>query len=141
MMFLTDLHLQPNSMASTLWNARPATAPREATSDFAPRMSLFESADAYWVRMEIPGVPADKIELTFERDQLIVKGEKVQETLDEGMRWLRNERPYGAFERTFRFTTPVAPDGVVAETRDGILTIRVAKAPEALPKKINVIAK
>lgn len=135
-MFLTDLH----PMASTLWNqTRPTPAP-EAT-EFTPRVSLFESTDAYWVRMEIPGVPADKIELTFERDQLLVKGEKARETLDEGMRWLRNERPYGAFERTFRFTTPVASDGVVAETRDGILTIRVAKAPESLPKKINVVAK
>ncbi len=135
-MFLTDLH----PMASTLWNTRQATQTPEA-AEFTPGVSLFESADAYWVRMEIPGVPADKIELTFERDQLLVKGEKARETLDEGMRWLRNERPYGAFERTFRFTTPVAADGVVAETRDGILTIRVAKAPESLPKKINVIAK
>lgn len=136
MMFLTDLH----PMTSTLWNTRPTAAAPEA-SEFAPRVSLFESSDAYWVRMEIPGVPADKIELTFERDQLLVKGEKLREELDEGMRWLRNERPYGAFERTFRFTTPVAPDAVVAETRDGILTIRVAKAPESLPKKINVVAK
>ncbi|MCW8139449.1 MAG: Hsp20/alpha crystallin family protein [Planctomycetota bacterium] len=138
MMFLTDLRPMTSNLASSLWNERAEA--REAET-FTPRVSLFESVDAYWVRMEIPGVAADKIELTFERDQLLVKGEKALETLDEGMRWLRNERPYGAFERTFRFTAPVAVDGVQAETRDGILTIRVAKAPESLPKKINVIAK
>lgn len=138
MMFLTDLRPMTSTMSSTMWATRKAP---EAEGEFTPRMSLFESPDAYWVRMEVPGVPADKIELTFERDQLIVKGEKAKETLDEGMRWLRNERVYGSFERTFRFTTPVSADGVEAETRDGILTIRVAKAPESLPKKINVVAK
>jgi HSP20 family protein len=70
-----------------------------------------------------------------------VKGHKVQETLDEGMKWLRNERAYGRFERTFRFTTPVQADAVQAESRDGVLTIRVAKAPESLPKKISIVAK
>ena len=133
MMFLTDL--RPMSP----WTAaRTAPTPAEA---FNPRVSLYESNDAYWVRMELPGISAEQLELTFERDELTVKGNKIQETLDEGMKWLRNERSYGRFERTFRFTTPVAADGVQAESRDGILTIRVAKAPESLPKKINIVTK
>jgi HSP20 family protein len=147
MTFLTDLRaMNPNlinqNLASNLWTAaREATTTPTTEGAFAPRVSLYESSEAYWVRMEVPGIASDKIELTLERDELTVKGEKIRETLEEGMRWLRNERPYGTFERTFRFTTPIAIDGVVAETRDGILTIRVAKAPESLPRKINVIAK
>lgn len=150
MTFLTDLRsMNPNlinqNLASNLWSAaREATiAPTGPTTEnvFAPRVSLCESNEAYWVRMEIAGIAQDKIELTFERDELTIKGEKLRETLEEGMRWLRNERAYGTFARTFRFTTPVAVDGIVAETRDGILTVRVAKAPEALARKINVIAK
>ena len=129
MMFLHDL--------------RPMTrtAPAPTAEPFAPRVSLAESNEAYWVRMEIPGIPAEQIELTFERDELLVKGVKTPEKLDESMKWLRNERSYGSFERTFRFTTPVQVDGVQAEARDGILTIRVAKAPEAQPKKINIVVK
>jgi HSP20 family protein len=134
MMFLTDLR----PMSSFANAVRPTPTPAET---FTPRVSLFESKDAYWVRMELPGITAEQLELTFERDELTVKGKKIQETLEEGMKWLRNERTYGAFERTFRFTTPVAADGVQAESRDGILTIRVAKAPESLPKKINIVTK
>ena len=133
MMFLTDL--RPMSPFAT---ARTAPTPAET---FAPRVSLFESNEAYWVRLEVPGISPEQIELTFERDELIVKGAKRQETLEEGMKWLRNERTFGQFERSFRFTTPVQADAVHAEQHDGILTIRVAKAPESLPKKINIVAK
>lgn len=138
MMFLTDLRPMNNLFANAAQNPLRPNAPEP----FTPRVSLYEAKEAFWVRMEIPGVPAEQIELTFERDELTVRGEKTRETLSEDeARWIRNERAYGKFERTFKFATPVAADQVQAETRDGILTIRIAKAPESLPKKINVVAK
>jgi len=112
------------------------------TNVFAPRVSLIETTDAFMVRAEIPGMTADQLELSFEKDALLIKGEKARDLLpnNEG-RWLHEERAFGRFERTFRFTTPVDADSIQAETSNGILTIRVMKAKSAMPKKINVISK
>jgi HSP20 family protein len=119
-----------------------ATQNSPSTNVFAPRVSLIETTDAFMVRAEIPGMTADQLELSFEKDALLIKGEKARDTLPttEG-RWLHEERAFGRFERTFRFTTPVDADSIQAETSNGILTIRILKAKSAMPKKINVISK
>lgn len=111
------------------------------TNVFAPRVSLVETADAFMVRAEIPGMTTDQLELSFEKDALLIKGEKARDPLPTEGRWLHEERAFGRFERTFRFTTPVDADSIQAETSNGILTIRILKAKSAMPKKINVISK
>ena len=111
------------------------------TNVFAPRVSLIETTDAFMVRAEIPGMTADQLELSFEKDALLIKGEKARDPLPTEGRWLHEERAFGRFERTFRFTTPVDADSIQAETSNGILTIRIMKAKSAMPKKINVISK
>jgi HSP20 family protein len=138
MMFLTEL--RPTTWTNNAF-ANAAKAIKPAAETFAPRVSLYETADAFWVRAEIPGIAVDQLEITLERDEMTIKGEKAREALDGESRWLHDERLFGSFVRTFRFTTPVAQDGVQAETRDGVLTVRVAKAKEALARKINIVAK
>jgi HSP20 family protein len=111
------------------------------TSTFAPRVSLIESGEAFLVRAELPGITTEQLELSFEKDALTIKGQKNRETIPSEARWLHEERGFGTFERTFRFTTPVDADTIQAETNNGILTIRIQKAKSALPKKITVISK
>lgn len=121
-------------------NGNTQSAPA-STNVFAPRVSLIETTDAFLVRAEIPGMTADQLELSFEKDALLIKGEKARDPLPNEGRWLHEERAFGRFERTFRFTTPVDADSIQAETNNGILTIRILKAKSAMPKKINVISK
>ena len=141
MMFLTELR-------PTTWTSNPfanaanaVKATKTAAETFAPRVSLHETADAFLIRAEIPGISIDQLEITLERDEMTIRGEKSREVIEPESRWLHDERLFGGFQRTFRFTTPVAQDGVQAETRDGVLAIRVAKAKEALARKINIVAK
>lgn len=142
MMFLTERPVFVNAKAFAQSTRKPFFGNETPTEGgFQPFVSIFEAADAYVIRAELPGVTVDSLEITLERDELTIKGEKLREVLADGATWLRDERGYGKFERTFRFTTPVANDGVVAEMHDGLLTIRVAKAKEALPRKITVVSK
>ena len=143
MMFLTEL--RPMNFAGQMTANQKSikvrtpgeTAP---AGTFQPPVSLFETAESYVIQMELPGVNPESIDLVLENGELTVRGIKTPETTGESQ-WHANERGFGPFERRFRFQTAVAQDGVGAESQFGVLTIRVAKAKEALPKKIQVIAR
>jgi HSP20 family protein len=156
MMFLTELRpmnmnmnwtapMTPNTPAAKAalkamaHQAAQAQAAQTQTAAFQPRVSLCETPEAYLIQMELPGVAPESLELVLVNDELTVRGEKRPEALDG--QWHVNERGFGPFERAFRFPTHVTQEGVQAETVHGILAIRVAKAKEAVPRKIQVISR
>lgn len=147
MMFLTEMRPYTFNPKPS-YAANPGSITRKVENNatttegaFAPRVSLSETTDAFMIKAELPGVTVDQLELSFEKDELTIKGEKPREVLQGEARWVHDERTFGRFERSFRFTTPIDAETIQAETRDGILTIRVAKAKSALPKKITIVAK
>lgn len=99
-----------------------------------PAVDVTETDEAYIFGAELPGMQREDVTITFEKDVLTIRGEKVREEkkVDEGERkfhlW---ERTYGAFQRTFTFPATVVPEKISAEIMDGILTVKVPKAPEA----------
>lgn len=152
MMFLTELRPMqwgmptPNqaqaqaAAQANLARAIKVQTQQQAQAAFQPRVSLCETPEAYAIHMELPGVSPETLELVLQNDELLVRGEKRPETLQDGQ-WHVNERTFGAFERSFRFPTHVSQDGVQAETIQGILQIKVAKAKEAVARKIQVTAR
>lgn len=157
MMFLTELRPMQwtNPTAQNPLRAAKAQAQAQALAaaaqqaaaqatthapGFQPRVSLCETPEAYLIQMELAGVTPETLELVLVNDELAVRGEKTPEAIQDGQ-WHVNERAFGAFERTFRFPTHVTQEGVQAETINGLLTIRVAKAKEAVPRKIQVLAR
>lgn len=112
------------------------TAPRIDT--WRPLVDIVETPQAYIVRAELPGVNADDVDVTLTADTLTIRGEKKVEERQKDENWALRERMYGAFERSFTFPTPVQSDGVEAEAHNGVLTIKVMKAKEAQPRKIDV---
>jgi len=142
MMFLTELRpLNESARAKKPANGAPAPVPsRGRPAAFQPALSLHETEDAYVIQAEVPGVDPETIELTLQKDELTLKGQKSLGSV-EGARWHLLERTHGAFERTFQFPGAVDADGVTAEAHHGVLTIRVAKAKESLPRRIEVTAK
>ena len=94
----------------------------------------------YEIRVELPGVKKEDVEIELHDGVLTVKGEKRSETTEEGEGFFFSERQYGKFQRTFRLPADAAEDGVEARYADGLLTIDVPKAvPEAQkPRRIAV---
>ena len=115
----------------------PNTEGRD-TSVWMPRADLAENDDAFLLSLDLPGIPADEVEVTMEDDTLTISGERTVERNGENGRFHRIERRYGRFLRTVQFGTPIDAERVEASFEDGVLTINVPKAEASKPRRINV---
>lgn len=106
---------------------------------WAPVVDIIETETDLVVRAELPGLHRDEIDIEVTAEALTIKGERKfdEESKDK---YIRIERPYGAFQRSFSIGIPVQPDKVKASYRDGILEVSIPKAEEVKPKKIKINA-
>lgn len=109
---------------------------REPAASF-PRLSLFECDAGFELLAPLPGVTADAIELTIERDALTIRGER-RIADPEGTKCLRRERRRGAFAREVTLPAPIDAERVEAQMKDGILRVLLPKAAAARPRRIEV---
>ncbi|MDY6943983.1 MAG: Hsp20/alpha crystallin family protein [Pseudomonadota bacterium] len=111
---------------------------RVATGQWAPAMDIREENDAYVVLADLPGVNPDEIEITLEKGILNIQGERhiAEEPEQSGFR--RFERPQGRFHRRFSLPDTIDSENVVANSRHGVLEVRIAKKPVVQPRRITV---
>ncbi|MBI9050690.1 MAG: Hsp20/alpha crystallin family protein [Anaerolineaceae bacterium] len=88
----------------------------------------------------LPGVNHEDINITVENEVVSISGE-FNNTRDENETYLLTERPFGDFKRTLNLKIALDAENAQAEMKDGILTLRVPKAKEALPRSIKIKAK
>jgi HSP20 family protein len=105
---------------------------------WAPALDIAEQKDAYLVQVELPGVKADDLDITLEDGLLTIQGERQFTQESSEQQFHRIERRYGMFRRSITLPTQVQADAIEASFEDGLLTVRVPKAEEARPRKINV---
>jgi HSP20 family protein len=104
----------------------------ESWQRFNPRVDVVEDDREFRVTAELPGLDEKDIDVSLSRDMLTIKGEKKAETEDKGESFYRMERSYGSFQRTIPLPIEqVDTDQVDATYRNGILTIKLPKQPEA----------
>lgn len=94
-----------------------------------------KSVEAY---LFTPGMKADELDVTIEKNLLSVSGERKAEKIDDDDAMSRRERFVGKFKRTIALPEDVDPDKTEAVYRDGVLHISVAKKEEVQPRKIQV---
>ena len=95
--------------------------------------------DDYIVRAYVPGVNAEDLQIEIEDDVVTLEGEFAT-SADEAERELLSELPSGHFHRRLRLGAELDPSQAKAEVKEGVLTLRVAKAERAKTKKIQVKA-
>ena len=107
---------------------------------WAPAVDISERKDAYLVAVELPGVKADDLEITFEDGLLTIQGERhfTHDSAEEKLH--RSERSYGAFRRSITLPSHVEADKIEASTQDGVLQVLVPKAANVRAKRIKVRA-
>lgn len=93
-------------------------------------MTWTRAADAVVLRVELPGVPAEQIDVSLEADLLTLS---VAEAGEEP-----SGHRFAGFRRTLRVKEPFDPEQINATTLDGVLTISLRKAPETLPRRIPI---
>src|SRR6516164_7166794 len=98
---------------------------------WAPPLDIHEDKEKFSVRVELPGMKREDIEVTLQDGALVISGERTEETVQEGTEVHRQERSYGKFTRALTLPAAVADNQVVAQYKDGILTVTLPKAEEA----------
>lgn len=97
-----------------------------------------ETADSVVLKAEVPGLSKEDVKISFADNQLTIRGERRKEEKEEGERFLRVERSYGGFSRTFMVDVPVKAEEIRARYQDGVLEITLPKREEIKPKEITI---
>ena len=102
-------------------------------------MDAYRQGDHVLVHLDLPGVPADSIDLTVEKNVLTVSAER-RWAREEGTEVLAAERPQGRVSRQLFLGEGLDLDHVEASYDDGVLTVRIPVAEQAKPRKVQVQA-
>lgn len=102
-----------------------------------PRYDVSESAEAFQVQVFLPGVNRESVEVEIEKDVLSVEATRLKE-IPEGWKALRRESTDGDFRLKLELNSLIDREGVAAEVKDGVLSLRLPKVEEAKPKKITI---
>jgi HSP20 family molecular chaperone IbpA len=109
----------------------------EAGKFFSPYTDIHETERAVVVSMEMPGVDRNSIDIRLDKGVLTVKG-TIDSAKYESLRPIYSEYNVGNFVRTFTVSTKIDAGSISAAVADGVLTVELPKAPEAVAKRIAV---
>ncbi len=105
---------------------------------WAPVVDIAETQNEVVLRAELPGLKQDDIDIELTGDTLTLRGERKFENEERKDNFVRVERSYGRFQRSFTLGVPVQNDQVSATYRDGVLEIHLPKSEQTRPRKVQV---
>jgi len=103
-----------------------------------PAANISETDKEYIIKAELPEVKKEDIEVAIDDGVLTIKGERRLEKRDENEKQHRIESFYGSFARSFTLPSDADEEHIEAESKDGVLTVRIPKVPAATPKRVEV---
>jgi HSP20 family protein len=104
---------------------------------YVPTTDIFETDDALTMVMELPGVEKHAIDVSVENDVLRIDA-RIDFTKYEGLEPLYTEYNVGHFARSFTLSNKIDQQEIGAQLDDGVLTLTLKKAKEALPRRIAI---
>lgn len=107
-------------------------------SDWAPVVDIKETAEAFIVDAELPGMTKEDVKVTVQDGVLTIQGERKKEEETKDDKHHRIERTYGSFMRRFTLPDNIDESSIKASFRDGVLSLTLKKAEPAEPKAIEV---
>ena len=105
---------------------------------FMPSAEIDETEQEIHLKLEVPGMQADDLEIEVMDDSVSIKGERKSETKSEENGKFRSEFHYGKFERLIPLTSSIAKDQVVAEYKDGVLKLTIPKTEETKKESVKI---
>jgi HSP20 family protein len=105
---------------------------------WVPAMDLLETAEAFVLRADLPGLTQEDVKIELEDSTLTVSGERKSEKVDEQEGYYRVERAFGSFSRSLTLPKGIDGDAVTASFDNGVLEIRVPKPEERKPRRIAI---
>lgn len=109
-----------------------------AASTWTPAVDIYETPETIVMKAELPGLTREDLDIQIRDNTLTLRGERrfAKDVQEEN--YLRIERAYGSFQRSFTLPTTIQQEKVRAVFKDGVLELMLPKAEGAKPKKIAI---
>jgi HSP20 family protein len=130
---LTDLQTQIDRMFADMFE--------RTNGGSTLAVDVIDEDDALVIRADVPGMKPEEVKIDVHDDVLTVHGEHEETSEEKNKRYLRRERRHGSFTRSMALPPGVDPDQITAESKNGVVEIRVPKPQRSEPKTIEVAAK
>jgi HSP20 family protein len=114
------------------------TRQRNGNLTFAPAAELTETPEAYRLKLEVPGITTEDLDIQATADAVAITGERKSETKTEENGMTRTEFRYGKFQRVIPFPGRINHQAIQADYKDGILNLTLPKAEEEKNKVVKV---
>lgn len=98
-----------------------------AEGEWLPPTDVYETEEAFIVRMELPGMEPEEIKVSFTEGVLTIRGERREESQPSRPRYHQMEIRYGPFQREIYFRVPIAKEKIKAQYRQGLLKVVLPK--------------
>ena len=108
-----------------------------APAGWAPPVDLHETDDHYVVTAEVPGLRKEDVQIHVQDGRLTLSGAR-RERAGACEQYHRVERGHGVFSRSFHLPLPIDQDAIMADLKDGVLTVLIPKASDPTPRRIRV---
>jgi HSP20 family protein len=129
-----------NRMSRLSRESHSPEGPEDAltTTSFAPPVDIYEDEHNITLKLEVPGIDENDIDVRIDNNTLTVHGERKLEKDEKEENFRRVERHYGSFTRSFTLPSSVDTGQVSADYAKGVLKIKLDKKADAKPKQIKV---
>jgi HSP20 family protein len=105
---------------------------------WAPAVDIYETENELVIKADLPDVNPQNLDIRVENNILTIRGERKFESKVNEDNYLRIERAYGSFSRSFSLANSVKTEAIKADYQNGVLTLSLPKREEAKPKQIKV---
>jgi HSP20 family protein len=107
-------------------------------TSWAPAADIYETEHELVVKADLPEIDPKDLDIRVENNILTIRGDRKFEKKVNEENYLRVERAYGAFSRSFSLANTVNAEAIKADYQNGVLTLTIPKREEAKPKQIKV---
>lgn len=132
---LANLHEQFSRLFEPGFSGRTDNS---ALTTWAPAVDIFETENELIMKADLPEISEKDLDVRVENNMLTICGERKFEQKVKDGTYLRTERTYGSFSRSFSLPNTVNTDAIKAEYKNGVLTVELPKRAESKPKQVKV---
>jgi len=106
---------------------------------FSPRVDITEDDNNLFVHAELPGLSKDQVKVSVNEERLMtISGDKKKQEKEEGKNYIRNERNFGSFTRSFSLPEYIDVENINAKFENGVLELSLKKIEPPKPKEVEV---
>ena len=112
--------------------------PEVVETAWSPALDFSENDKEYLVRLEVPGIPKENLDVNLEGQTLTISGHREVRKDEESEKYIWREREEGRFARSLRVPLPIDESKVTAVVQDGVIALRLPKAEVKAKNRITI---